>query len=479
MNLRSMSVRARSARRFVRLRSFDCSTPQGRSDERYRRVILTTITQVVAKGTALLALLISVPLTVHYLGAERYGIWMTISSFVAMLSSADLGIGFGLMNTVAESYGKEDWEAAAGYVSSGFFSLLVIGAAMLGAIVLAYRHVAWHVWFNLKSPIAVHEAGPTLLVLVACVAVNIPLNVTLRLQSGLQEGYIANLWSILGQCLGLAGLVVGVFHRVGLPWLVLAVAGAPAIASLLNTCHVFFIDRPEIRPRLSLVSSEKTMRLLGMGLLFFVFQLAQMVGFQSDNLVIAHVLGASKVPVYAITTRMFSVVTLLMGFIYGPLWPAYGEALARGDIPWLRKTLVRSVQLVLAICIPVNLALVLGGKMIVKVWVGQYLTPSLLLLIGIGLSQSVMTIVTPISAFLNGINMLGHQAILAACMAVANITLSIYLTHRIGVPGVIFGSLIAETVFMLFPFVAVARKALHRISENASDQHRLLDGHCA
>jgi O-antigen/teichoic acid export membrane protein len=408
----------------------------------------------------MLSLLVSIPLTVHYLGAERYGMWMTIASLVAMLSSADFGIGFGLLNMISESYGKEDWDAAARYVSSGFFSLLAVGLSILAGAFLVYPHVQWQRWFNVTSAVAVREAGPTLLVLVACVAVSIPLTVTWRVQSGFQQGYIANLWVILGHCMGLTGVVIGVRSHIGLPWLVLAVAGAPALAALFNTVYTFFFTMPWLRPRLSLVRSQSTRRLLGLGLLFFVFQLAQVVGFQSDNMVLAHILGAAKVPVYAVTSRMFSVVGLLMGFVIAPLWPAYGEAFARGDIAWLKRTLSRSIVLVLAICIPTNIGLILAGRWLLRAWVGPQIAPSFFLLMGIALSQTLMAMVSPLSAFLNGLNVLGSQAIFASLMAVTNITVSIYLTRRIGVPGVIYGSVIAESIFLLLPFALLVRQTL-------------------
>lgn len=394
---------------------------------------------------------------------------MTIASFVAMLSSADFGIGYGLLNMVSDSYGREDWNAARRTVSSGFLSLIVIASAILAVALLVYPHIEWQWCFRITSDVAVKEAGPTLLTLVGCIVVSMPLSVTMRLQSGLQQGYVANLWVILGHLLGLIGVIIGVRYRIGLPWLVLAVAGAPAFAALLNTLCTLFLTHPWLQPRLSLVKLDTTRRLLGLGLLFFAFQLAQIVGFQSDNLVLAHILGAGKVPVYAITTRMFSVVSLLMSFVIAPLWPAYGEALARGDIAWLRRTLQRSVVLVLMICIPTNIVLIICGKWLLRIWVGPQISPSWILLLGIGLSQTIMAIVSPLSAFLNGLNILGKQAIFASLMAVTNISLSIYLTRRIGIPGVIYGSVIAESLFFLLPFVLLVRRTLATLTEKVTE----------
>src|SRR5947207_2628648 len=73
----------------IRFRPFDVSTPAGRSQERYRRAALTAIAQIFSRLISFASLLISVPLALHYLHEERYGIWMTISSVAVLLGFAD------------------------------------------------------------------------------------------------------------------------------------------------------------------------------------------------------------------------------------------------------------------------------------------------------------------------------------------------------------------------------------------------------
>ncbi len=64
----------------IKLTPFDKSTESGITNERYRRIVLTGGTAFVSKIVHLFITLIIVPLTVNYLGAERYGMWMTIIS---------------------------------------------------------------------------------------------------------------------------------------------------------------------------------------------------------------------------------------------------------------------------------------------------------------------------------------------------------------------------------------------------------------
>ncbi len=78
---------------------------------------------MVARGVGLLTTLISVPLALSYLGVDRYGLWMTISSFAVLLSFADMGLGNGLLSAIAEADGKGDTAAAHRYVSTAFYML--------------------------------------------------------------------------------------------------------------------------------------------------------------------------------------------------------------------------------------------------------------------------------------------------------------------------------------------------------------------
>src|SRR3989304_9412708 len=63
---------------FLRTTPFDTSTDEGRSKERYRRIVLTSVTSFVSRAVLAGCALVSVRLALNYLGAERYGRWLTI-----------------------------------------------------------------------------------------------------------------------------------------------------------------------------------------------------------------------------------------------------------------------------------------------------------------------------------------------------------------------------------------------------------------
>src|SRR5687768_6915981 len=159
----------------------DASTPIGRSRERFRRIGLTTATAIAARGIGFATSLITVPLTLHYLGAVRYGLWATLSSVIALASFADFGLGNGLLNALSSAHGRDDHEAARREVSTAIIILFAVAATLGVAFLLAYPHIEWARIYNVTSPQAGTEAGPATAAFVGCILANLPLGVVARI----------------------------------------------------------------------------------------------------------------------------------------------------------------------------------------------------------------------------------------------------------------------------------------------------------
>ena len=435
----------------VRLVPFETDTPEGRSKERLRRVALTALVSAFAQGVNMLTVLISVPLALNYLGTERYGLWITISSLITVLGFADLGIGNGLLNSLADAHGRNDFQAARSHVSSAFYMLLGI-AGLFGILwIFLYPRISWNWLFNLTSPRAIAEAGPALAVFVWSMLINLVLGLVQKIHEGYQEGYINGLWRATGSLLSLAAVVIAIYFEVSLPVLVLAMVGSPSLTLVLNALFLFFRQHPTLQPRWRMVTRTAVSRVLKHGILFFVLQLAVVIAYQSDNLVIAHYLGANAVPQYAVPMKLFMIIPSLLGFIIAPLWPAYGEAIARKDILWVRRVFTQSLLISFSLSLFPTIFLILFGAQLIEFWVGPSIQPDLILLLGLGLWILLSSVGGPISMLLNGTNVIGFQIICATLMGLGNLAFSIFLVQRIGVSGPVYGSILAWTLFSLLP----------------------------
>ena len=86
-----------------------------KGDIRTLRAKKNILALIVIKGINILTGFLVVPLTIHYVSASTYGIWLAISSIVIWISYFDLGLPNGFRNKFAESVAQGDYLLANTY----------------------------------------------------------------------------------------------------------------------------------------------------------------------------------------------------------------------------------------------------------------------------------------------------------------------------------------------------------------------------
>ena len=433
----------------------DPSTAVRRSRERFRRIGLTTAASLGARGIGFATSFISVPLTLHYLGPERYGLWATLSSVIALASFADFGLGNGLLNALAGAHGRDNRDEAAREVSTAFLLLLAVAATLGAAFLLAYPQIHWDRVYNVASPEARAEAGPATAAFVACFLANLPVGVVARIRQGFQEGYRTSLFDAAGSVLGLMLVLLAINYRLSLVWLVLAMAGAPVMASLVHATVLFGRDRPWLRVDSDRFDRRAATRLLQHGGLFFALQLAASFVYAPDNVIIAQTLGPTSVAHYAVAAKLFTVSVLLSDVALAPLWPAYGEAMARGDLDWVNRTLARSIQMAALASIVFASLLVVGGNEILARWVGPGFSASPALRLGLGSWTVVSTVGMAVAMYLNAANLMRVQVLCAMAWVPVSLVLKFLMVTRWGLAGVPWAMVLSYVALAAVPLATL------------------------
>ncbi len=448
------------------MKSVDLSTPAGRAHDRQRRVLYSALASGFARGVSVLTLFITVPVALAYLGEERYGVWVMITSLTLGLSLVDLGLGNGLINAITEAHGRDEPALAQRYISSAFFLLTGISLSFGLVFLVVQSVVPWPRVFNVITPAAAREAGPATAVFVVCLLVAAPLSVAQRVQAGYQRGFDNSLWQAAGSLFGLAGLLIGVGLGMSLPWMVFAVAGLPLVAAALQAGVLFGWRHRELRPSWRSFSITAAARIFKLGGLFFVLQVAAVVAFASDNLVAAHVLGAELVAEYSVTMQLFSLPALILGTLFMPLWPAYGEAVTRGDFNWVAQTLKRSLLVAVVVAGLPSAVLVMLGQPIVQWWAGSSITPSFFLLLGLGIWAVLQAAGNAVAMFLNGASVVRLQVICASLLALVGLAAKITLARRWGLPGIAWATVIVYGAVVAVPYLVAVPRILRLLSAN-------------
>jgi O-antigen/teichoic acid export membrane protein len=440
------------------------SAARQRASDRNRRAVLTAGSALAARGITLGLTLLTVPLAFDHLGAERFGMWVTLSSLIAFSSLADLGIGYGLQNAVSRSLASDDVHSARREISSALAVVLALSAVVAMGFAFTFPFVPWADVVAVTSPTARSEAGSAAAVFFGLLILTVPLNVITQIRVARQQGYVVHAVAAAGNIAALGALLIVIGGGGGVPALVLAMAGPPALASAAHAVWLFRRSAPDLAPSFRLADFPTGWRLMRSGSLFLVLQLATTAAFATDTLIVAQLVGSGAVAEYGVALRLFTIPIGLVAISATPLWPAYAEAIASGDIPWVRATLRRSIRIALAISVPLATILVLWGRPITELWVGASVAPTFVLLLAFGLWTVQASVGHTIAMLLNGAHEIRLQALAAVAMAVANVALSIWLTTRIGVAGVVWGTVISYALLVLLPMAFYVPAVLRKIS---------------
>jgi O-antigen/teichoic acid export membrane protein len=435
------------------------TSEEARSRHRYKRATVNGLTSLLAKLIVLTTTIVSVPLTYRYLGAERYGLWMTITSCVLFLGFADFGVGNGLTAGIAAAHGRENRQEARRQVSCGFFLLALIAGLIAIGLVVCYPMIPWGKLYGVKTLGVDREAGPASAVMIFCTLLSMPVGTVLRIQLGYQEGYIGDLWNAGGNLLALAGILLATYLRCSLPILVCAVAGAPLLATTVNCLTQFFCVRPWLRPRFVLFDSKEALRLASVGCLFFVQQCFGLIYYVSDNIVISRIMGVEHVSQYAVMQRIFSI-GLVAQYFMAPLWPAIGEAMVRRDFAWARTIVRRAIGFSLVLGTICGTVILLLSRYLMRRWSGIDLGFVDLTRIGFAIWVVLVGYIAAMNAILNQPEVMRRHLVIFGSASIVSLLLKIEFARHNLLAGVIWATIVGFGIFYIVPATGLALRSI-------------------
>lgn len=419
---------------------------------RTRRLVQGAFSTILGKVVVLLVNALSIPITIRYLGTEAFGIWTTISTVLAMLLVLDLGVANSLTNFLSEAYAADDRAHASTYATTAF-SVMVVFAVLLGVCGwLAWPFLHWSSLLHLPGGATEGTlVGRAVRAAFLIFLFGLPASLAPKILGGYQELRSANLFQALGSLCNLLSILVLVHYHAGLVALVSASSAALVIANYLCLLWICIFHKPWLTPRRSHFSRAAARKMMQTGSEFFILQIAALVVFNSDNLIVAHYLGPVEVASYSVAWRLVSYAAITQALIAPALWPAFSEAFARGDLAWIRQSFKRALTLTMGVVITFCMVLAVAGQRIIAVWASRSAVPTEHLLL-------LMCVWTVISAFMGNISIVlvskgetRMQAYLSLVAAAVNILLSVYWVQRIGASGVILGTIVSYVIFLIVP----------------------------
>lgn len=413
-----------------------------------------------ARVCTLMLSFVTVAVSVRSLGDTAFGVVATLGTVVGLSGLADLGLGLGFMNRLAQLMGEDNQAALKPLVSSALASLSVLGflVAVFGTTSIAF--LPWDVL--LGSPgLSDGVINASVIIFAMSVGLAIPSSIGQRVLLGTQKGAIANVWILAASITQFAAVMTAAWRDAPVWAFVAATIGTPVLVACIQSVWVF-VRTSHLRPERRHVSRKVVRELLRVGWLFLVLNLAVAAAYQSDTLITSTVLGAASAAVFAITLRMFGAMTGLFNTSLQQFWPSLTEALVRGDLEWTNRRFKQVLIVSTSLLAAGAGAIVAFGQPLARIWVGESLVPPMSLLVAFAAWTVYSHVMSQCSILMNAGGVVGPQVVMAVAMVCVNVPLSIVLAKQIGLAGPVAGSLLAHMLCAGVPTYFLVRRVLRR-----------------
>jgi O-antigen/teichoic acid export membrane protein len=435
-------------------------TPQDRALDRTRRARITIAANIVARGLALLTVIASARLALGDLGAARFGIWMTIASLLLLITMFDFGVGNGLVGPVARAVADGDDARLARLVTQGFTVTGLIGLLLGGITITCSLLIPLKGLFPKMPASVLAEARQALLCFSILISASPALGAAGRMLAGMQRGYLVHIGNAIASCLTIV-LLFWLGHSGGhsISAYVLATFGLVQVSALAMVAVLARDGLVRIHA-FRHVSLAECQPLFQTGGLFFGLQLAVTFGWGLDQAFISSISGPAAVAFYAVAGRIFMLVSQPFYVLNAPLWPAYAEALHRGDRGFVRRTLSRSLYGTLSLSLLLSIVILWFGPMLWSIFTGGRLPFNATLLITFAIWTVVECSGNALATYLNGAHIVREQLVTMLAFVAVAIPLKLIVLTRFGVTWMPLATAICYAAMMILFYAIIYRRVI-------------------
>lgn len=415
--------------------------------ERTKKAKINIALSFILKVTNIATGLLLVPLVLNYLDETRYGIWLTLSSLVAWFTFFDVGLGHGLRNKLAESQAKGDESLSRKYVSTTYAGLAIISSLFFILFLIVNIFLDWSKILN-TTLVPKHELNLLAIIVFGFFAMNLVFKLIQTILLANQSPAMVNLIQTSGSVLNL--IIVYLLFQITtgkLIYLGITYSAVPVLILVAFSIILFTKKYNHLSPKFKFVDFSLFGDLFKLGSKFFLIQIAAVILYSTDNMIITQLFSPADVTPYNIAHKYFSILMIGFSIIVAPFWSAITEAYTKHEFTWIKKSVSKLLRIWLILIIFLFIMLIFSNK-IYYLWLGDKVTVPFALSIAWFIFVAINSLGSIFVAFINGTGYLRLQMVIGLSAAVVNIPLSILLAKQcgLGVTGVILATLITQII---------------------------------
>lgn len=431
--------------------------------KRNARLKLQVILTFGLKGLSMILSFALVPLSINILGANEYGLWLTIFSFVNFFLFFDLGLGNGLKNKITLSLANNDIDATRSYISTGYVVFASLSLILISLLVITLSTFNMHSLLN-TSGVSDDKAKQAMIIVGVTMISSFTFSFVYNISAAQQKISFANVGMILNN--GFAVLVLVYLNISRTPITITSMALITAFAlttSMLITNIIFFKRNPGLIPSFRNFKTDLLRSILRLSTGFFIVQIQVIIISFTDTIIINKYLGNYEVTRYNLVYKLFNAVIILLSMISMPLWTVFTEAFSKKDNIWIKSIFKRFNYMILAATV-VFILLGIFINPILFLWTHHNYQIPAILIAGMIIYHVAYAWNYNYSVFLNSISAIRVQLPYLMITSIINIPLCIYFIHLgLGSAGVVLASALCVLPFSFIgPYTSYKRVRLNK-----------------
>lgn len=393
------------------------------------------------KGCNILLGILILPITLHYLGQTRYGIWLTVGSIIDWFAFFDIGLSNGLRNKLAEAISKNNVKRAQVYISTSYAMLSIISITLFLIFIFGNQFIVWHKIFN-TDPLLEDEINSLLLIAFTFFCLKFVFQLLNSILLAHQKPSTRDFLQLLSKIISSFAIVVLAYTTTGsLIYVSYAYSTLPVLILGIATFYFFRSSFKKYIPSFRSINFRHIKGIMNLGTKFFVINIAVIVMFTTDNMIITQLFGPEMVTPYNIAYKYFGIYTMIFSIIVSPIWSAVTEAYTKGDINWI-KNVVKKFHYLWLGGVGIVVIMLIVSQPLYKLWVGDAVHVSVLLTFFMAFHAIFSSYGSVYVNVLNGMGKVKIQYYTAIVAAILNIPLSVFFAKYLdmGPTGVIFAT---------------------------------------
>lgn len=393
---------------------------------------------------AALCALASVPLALHYLESERFALWALMVSFAGYISLVDLGMSGSIARQLVDHKDDKAQGTYGSLIKTGWLVLLVQGALVFGlGWVLAPMLPGW-----LKiTP----ELAPELVSLLRWQCVTVAAGFATRMFGHLLHSHqridVAN-YSQTGSLLLNYALLWWFFHHgQGVFSFVWANLVGVFFVGAVQCWQCWWLNLFPEAGQWGQTNLHHFRELFGYGKDLFLVAVGTQLIMASQTIIITRVLGLQMAAVWAVGTKLFTLISQLIWRWSDFAAPAFSEMMVRGELGRLRERYRDLVKLTASMAGLAAAAFALCNSLFVSLWTGGKIDWASANDPLLGFWLVVMSVLHCHNGFVLLTKKIGFMRYVYFIEGLLYVGLALALAHGYGLPGVILASVVCSSAF--------------------------------